>query len=118
MSIGFTSEGLDEMIEAIDSAFTRLQEKTNEYLLAVEEQYGTRFVLTMAIDGAYREGSVVGKNEREREAHLREIFPELHTRMHDADARVRSAERAMKSSEIEAERLRLRVTALDIAMRA
>lgn len=117
-TMSLTLEGVAELEKAVEDAYTRRQETTNEYLLAVEEHYGTRFALTMAVDIAYREGAVMGKNERERDAYLREALPELHQRVRDAEAKMWAAERAMKSSEIETERVRLRVTIADIATRS
>lgn len=113
-----TLEGVADLDKAVQEAYTRRQETTNEYLLAVEEHYGTKFALTMAVDIAYREGAVLGKNERERDAYLRESLPELHTRVREAEAKMWAWERAMKSSEIETERVKLKVTIADIATRS
>lgn len=117
MTIELTLQGASDLGKSIDDAYIRRQETTNEHLLAVEEHYGTKFALQMAIDIAYKEGAVLGKNEREREAYLREALPDLHKRVADAEARVRSTERAMRSSEIETERIRLQVMLNDIVTR-
>lgn len=118
MGMALTFEGVADLEEAVKESYTRRQETTNEYLLAVEEHYGTKFALTLAIDIAYRNNAVLGKNDRERDAYLRESLPELHTRVREAEARMWAKERAMKSSEIETERIRLRVTIADIATRS
>lgn len=100
----------DELRETIDDVFARWQETQRDHLLAHENLYIAKFNLTWAIDKAYRDGAVQGKNEREREAHLREILPELHDEVDLYERKVRATEKALRSSEIEAERLRLQVT--------
>lgn len=107
----------DRLRESLSDVYARWQETQRDHLLALDEQYEAKFDLSLAVDRAYEDGSVFGKNEREREAHLRQLLPDHHSRMVDADRKVRTTERALRSSQIEAERLRLEILLGDITTR-
>lgn len=108
-AVRLTAEYVEELRTTIDTVFARWQETQREFLLANEELYTAKFNLPWAIDKAYRDGAVQGKNERERDAYLRELLPDEHAAVDTAERRVRITEKALRSCEIEAERLRLQV---------
>lgn len=108
-TVRLTVEYADELRTTIDSVFARWQEAQRDHLIAHEELYTAKFNLTWEIDKSYRDGAVQGKNERERDAFLRELLPDGHKSVDEWERKVRATEKALRSCEIEAERLRLQL---------
>lgn len=98
--------GLSERVHAV---FIGLRTTEMDYLLSLEEYRNARLALDAAIDEAYIRNEVVGKNEREREASLRQLLPAEHEVLHQADGKVRHAERAYRTNLRDSERLALQV---------
>lgn len=96
--------GLSEKVHIV---YIELRNTELVYLLALEELYKAKLELAGAIDEAYIRGEVEGKNERERDAHLKILLPMRHKAVYDADAKVRETERAFRVNQRDAERLAL-----------
>lgn len=102
-------EVLAILSEKVHTVYLGLRSSETDYLLALEEHSIAREKLARLIDNAYDEGDVIGKNEREREAHLRRLLPAEHNEVLRLEAMVRGAERLMRGNQRDAERLALQV---------
>lgn len=107
---------LDEQLSVLGSlsmkvhtAFMELRVRETDYLNAVEAHHDARETLARAIDVAYDQGEVIGKNEREREAHLRRLLPVEHNEEARLEALMRGVERDYRANLRDAERLTLQV---------
>lgn len=102
-------EVLRRLSQNVHEAFTNLRENEQSYLEAIEKHHDAKEVLARAIDSAYDEGNVIGKNEREREAHLRRLLPKEHNEEARLEALMRGAERTFNLWQRDAQRLSLQV---------
>jgi hypothetical protein len=108
-------EALRQLSENVDKVFAALSEAETAYLFALEAQHNAKETLARAIDMAYDDGDVVGKNEREREAHLRRLLPSEYNEAARRDALVRGAERVFREAQRDVERLTLQIRIMRMA---
>lgn len=99
----------EEFNKAILDAFDKLQETQRAYLEVMEALYITKFDLSLAVDIAYDNGEVQGKNEREREAYLRSLMPTRYKEIDVLERKARVAERAWRDAEVVTQRMKLQV---------
>lgn len=97
------------LIETVDTVYANWLDAQGKCMALMEELHIAKFDLSRAVDTAYNDGEVVGKNEREREVSLRIILPKFYERVEDLTRRWMIAERTLKSAEIEAEHVKLEV---------
>lgn len=102
-------EVLGMLSEKVHIVYLALRVAESDYLTALEEHADAKEKLARLIDDAYDEGNVVGKNEREREAHLRRMLPTEHNEVLRLEAKVRGAERLVRANQRDGERLALQV---------
>lgn len=103
-------ETLEALNKEIAEKFAIWRTAQSEYLIATSELAEAKYELARAIDDAYRNGMVTGKNERERDANLREILSDHHAQVDDLERKCRLVERTLRDSEIVCEQVRLQVT--------
>lgn len=94
----------------VDEVFAIWRNAQREYLTAVHDLAEAKFHLARAIDVSYTNGDVYGKNEREREAQLRQLHPDLYKGVEELERKVRLIERTLRDAEIAGEQVRLQVT--------
>lgn len=95
--------------ERVHDAFSALKTAEARYLNLVEEHGNRKEIWLRSVDVAYEEGKVIGKNEREREAHLRKLLPTEYNEMIRVEAIMRGAEREYRMYQRDVERLTLQV---------
>lgn len=102
-------KNLDELNEEVWEAYEGWATAQRDYLETTDNLHEAKFRLSRAIDAAYANGEVVGKNEREREANLRVILPQAHADVDDLERKSRLQERILRDAEVRAERVKLQV---------
>lgn len=100
---------IEKLSERVHETFNALKIAEVHYTDRVEQHFDAKERLARAIDAAYDEGEVVGKNEREREANLRRMLPDEFNEVLRCQALIWGAEREYKSRQRDAERLTLQV---------
>lgn len=103
-------EVIQQLSEHVHEVFNELKAAQIEYLTLLESHATAKETLARAIDRAYDERKVQGKNEREREANLRRLLPEEHREVLRLEALMRGAERHYIGLQRDGERLTLQVT--------
>lgn len=96
--------------QRIEETFAIWRNVQREYLAAVSDLADAKFTLARAIDTSYQNEEVFGKNEREREAQLRQFLPALYKNVEDLERKARLVERTLRDAEIMGEQVRLQVT--------
>lgn len=96
--------------QRVEETFAIWRNVQREYLVAVSDLADAKFTLARAIDMSYRDEEVFGKNEREREAQLRQLHPVLYKNVEDLERKARLVERTLRDAEIVGEQVRLQVT--------
>lgn len=71
-----------------------------EHLTAACDLADAKFARERAIDTAYATEQVIGKNEREREAHLRQLLAQEYGQVDTLERKVRITERTLRDAEI------------------
>lgn len=102
-------EILRKLSQAVYDTYTLLISLEDKYFDLFEQHRTAKEVLMRAIDDAYENGDVIGKNEREREAYLRKMLPGEHNEVARLDAMMRGTEREVNRERRVAERLTLQV---------
>lgn len=100
---------LEKLGDEVAEAYNRWQSAQGVFLETAEALFEAKFKLTLAVDRAYAEGEVAGKNEREREANLRVMLPAEYEEVLRLERKSRIEERALRDAEIAAESVKLRV---------
>lgn len=100
---------ITRLSERVHDTFSSLKTAEMRYLNLVEEHGNRKESLARAIDDAYENGNVIGKNEREREAYLRKLLPNEHNELMRIEAVMRGAEREYRMWQRDVERLTLQV---------
>lgn len=111
-------ERLRSLSERVHETFTELADLEDNHLALVEEYRQAKEKLILAIDDAYGQGVVQGKNERERDAHLRSMLPGEHNEVLRLETMFRAAERLTRRKRTDAERLALQVQLARMTMDA
>lgn len=102
-------ERLARLSENVQMTFQDLADLDDNFLKLQEEHRQAKEKWIFAVDDAYERQEVEGKNERERDAHLRQIFRAEHNEIVRLEAATRTAERLAKRKRTDAERLTLQV---------
>lgn len=100
---------LEKLGDEVAEAYNRWQGAQGIFLETAEALFEAKFKLTLAVDRAYAEGEVAGKNEREREANLRALLPAEHDEVLRLERKSRVDERSLRDAEVAAESVKLRV---------
>lgn len=95
-----TPELVDQLRREVDAYYPELEAKQDQYLAAVEALRVAKYELDRVIDAAYDAGIVVGKNEREREAHLRTVYPQAFAEVESLTRILSICERDYRRAEI------------------
>lgn len=106
------SDNLAPMSVEIERVFAILASKQEEYLQLYGELQDAKFDRDRAVDAAYANGGVLGKNEREREANLRVDLASYYNKVDDLERKVRSAELGYKDALVSADCTKLKVLVL------
>lgn len=110
MKLPMTVHELESLSNEVDNAFSALRTAQMTYISADNDLHAAKWDLARAIDRAYQDGAVAGKNEREREASLRETLSDLFARVDTLEVQVRNGNKALRDAEIATQRMILQVT--------
>jgi ADP-ribose pyrophosphatase YjhB (NUDIX family) len=91
--------------QAITDAFRKLYKARQDWFNASEHMSICRRELERERAVRIQTGEIFGKNEAERDARARELFPSLFAALEDAEQRDRQARLAYDLAKIEVERL-------------
>lgn len=102
-------EILRKLSQAVYDTYTLLISLEDNYFDLFDQHRAAKETLAFAIDDAYENGNVIGKNEREREAYLRKLLPTEHNEVMRLESMMRGVEREVNRERRVAERLTLQV---------
>lgn len=103
-------ETAEDLQAEIDRVYDLLANKSYEFFGIEADLYDAKFLLARVIDAAYDAGGVMGKNEREREAFLRQALVAEYGQVDDLERKLRHSQRGLRDAEIAAEKLRLKIS--------
>jgi len=93
--------------ELIQKTYGDLEKAWEDYTQAALRRMEAREALDMAFAVAYGQGKITGRNEQEREAQLRNLFPEVFEAVYEAEKEVVLAKGRLEQAKARAEALRL-----------
>jgi len=93
--------------ELIQETYDALEKAWEEYTQAALARLEAREALELSFATAYAQGQITGKNDRERDAQLRGLFPDIFEAAHEAEKRVILAKGKLEAAKARAEALKL-----------
>lgn len=93
-------KSLERLNNEVTEKYDIWRKAQHDHLTAACDLADAKFARERAIDTAYASEQVIGKNEREREAHLRQLLAQEYGQVDALERKVRITERTLRDAEI------------------